>query len=143
MIFFRFLYLNIYAFLLLGLGIGFFLLPMDIFMLILKYIFVLYFLASGIYLLSLWNAKNKRMKVLFCRNLKEIRPATFNNGVWKTLCGQLMVNLVLRDLRKTEKYASLPMAEWKEMKRKAFGRKLKTARKNRNTVGVSAKQSHE
>jgi len=129
--FLRFLYLNIYAFLLLGLAVGFFLLPIDIFMLLLKYMLVAYLMISGIYLISLWNSKNRRMKILFARNLKEIRPATFNNGVWKTPCGRLMVNIVLRDLRKTEYYNSLSKAEWKEIERRVFDKKSKPVRKNR------------
>jgi hypothetical protein len=135
----RFLYINIYTFLLFGLAVFVYFIPMDIFLYILKILCVFFLALGGLSILGQWNAKNKKIKILAARNKNGIRPDTFKK-VRSTFCGQLMVNLTLRDLRKTENYSSLSKAEWKEQKRRAKGAKAKKPRnRKKNIVDVSAK----
>jgi len=141
MIFFRFLFINIFAFVLVALGVLVFLLPQDIFVKIARYLIAASCAFSGVALFLQWKSKTRKMKVLAARNGKRFRRETFND-IRTTPCGMLMVDMVLRDLRKTENYASLSKAEWKEIVRKAFGQKAKIARKKTaSTVGVSANQN--
>ena len=117
--FLRFMYINIYSFLLFILGVLIFLLPLEVFLLLAKIACALWAAYNGAYLLSLWKGKNRKMMTLLARNRKEIRPDTFRK-LKGTLCGRLMVNLTLADLRKTGNYSSLSKAEWKEQKKRVF-----------------------
>ena len=128
--FLRFLYLNMYVFLLLGLGVFIFVLPSDIFTVILKYLCVLMCAAAAIGIFSQWKGKTEKIPILVKRNQKALRPDTFKK-LNETLCGQLVVNLALGDLRKTERYSSLSETEWKELKLKAMGRKSKALQRDR------------
>jgi hypothetical protein len=128
--FFRFLYLNLFVFVLLGLGICIFLLPSDIFLLVLKYLCAFFCATGAIGIFAQWKGKTGIIPVLVKRNQKTIRPDTFKK-LNATLCGQLVVSLALRDLRKTEMYSSLSEAEWKERKLKAMGKKSKALSKDR------------
>jgi len=130
MVFFRFLYLNIYAFALVVLGVLVFFIPTDIFVKVVKFLFAASFVFSGIGLFVRWKAKIRRMGILVARNRKTFRRDSFKE-IRTTLCGLLMVHLVLRDLRKTENYISLSKAEWEEIRRKALGGKAKSLRKSR------------
>jgi len=139
----RFLYVNVYAFALLGLGALVFIMPTGVFLEVVKILFAAVPAFLGVALLSQWKAKSRRMRILVARNRKVFRPDTFRE-MSRTLCGRLMVDLVLRDLRKTENHGRLSKAEWKEMRRKAFGGKAGAARKkSANTVGVKANQGRE
>jgi hypothetical protein len=132
----RFLYLNIYAFLLLALGALVFIMPEALFLFVLKILTALWCALAGIVLLSSWKKKMRKMKTLAARNAKEIRPDTFKK-LSETLCGRLMVQLTLADLRKTEAYSALSKADWKALKRKTFGKQAKNPRRKRtDTIGV-------
>ena len=139
----RFLYLNIFAFVLAGVAVGVFLLPLDIFLKALKLLVVFLLAASAVRLFAQLKSKEKKLRILVARNMKEIRFDTFKQ-LSQTLCGNLMINTALGDLRKTENYISVSDAEWKRIKRKALGEKAEAVRKkNANAVGVSESQSHE
>jgi hypothetical protein len=105
----RFLYLNIYAFLIVFAGILTLILP---FYLITKWILIAQgiaavslFLISG-KLFSTWNAKKKEIELLVNRNKNEFRPDTFEVYM-QTLCGRLVVHEVLRELNKQREYKTL------------------------------------
>jgi hypothetical protein len=128
--FLRLLYLNIYAFLLLALGLGIFLLPMEIFLVIFKIILSLWSVAGAAGIASQSKGKLRLIPILYARNKNGLRPDTFKAHT-KTLCGTLMVYAVLRDLRKSEAYRDLPAADWKECKRKALGGTAKKHKRKR------------
>jgi hypothetical protein len=121
-------FLNIYSFFLIGLGITAFLIPTDIFMLIFKYLVVIWCIVGACTILSKYNVRKRQLAILVKRNKKEIRPDTFKVYL-KTPCGQLLVNMAINNLRKTENYANLSITEWEKIKhiiyRKKFGRKPK------------------
>jgi hypothetical protein len=130
---FRFFYLNSYAFLLLVLGALILILPLNIFLLILKILTALWCVIAAFAIFIKWKEKMRKIPILAGRNKKEIRPDTFKK-LSQTLCGELVIHLVLADLRKTETYRLLSAEEWKAAKRKAFGKRAKTGRKGKETV---------
>jgi len=129
---FRFLYINIFAFLLAGLSVLIFLVPLDIFLIVFKIICVILPLVGSINIFSKWKAKNKKIQILVARNRKGIRLETFDH-LGKTFCGRLMVDLALRDLRKYEPYSSFTKPEWKEIKNTVFDKKAKKQHKKRSS----------
>ena len=128
--FFRFLYLNTYVFVLLALAVLIFLLPIGIFVVVMKYLCVLMCAAGAVGIFSQWKAKTGKIPILVQRNRKKIRPDTFAD-LQRTLCGRLVTSLALRDLRKTEAYRALSAAEWKELKSRAMGKESSAVRKDR------------
>lgn len=131
--FFRFLFLNVYAFLLLALGALVVILPNEIFYLIVKYLLAIWCVVGGISIFANWKAKKKMIKIVTGRNKNEIRPDTFK-WLRKTLCWRLVINVSLSDLRKTEKYRDIPKAEWNDLRRKAFGKTAVGSSKQRKAV---------
>ena len=105
----RFLYLNIYSFLLVCVGILTLLLP---FWLITKWTLV----AQGIVaiklfsisgrLFSTWDAKKREINLLVNRNKREFRPDTFEIYM-QAPCGRLIVHEALRELNMREEYKTL------------------------------------
>jgi len=107
----RFIHVNFYILLLVVLGIGIFLLPMEFFYAFFKVMMSIWCVSGGIALMFQWKAKKRKIELLVARNRSHIRPDTFRS-VNRTLCGQQMVSLALKDLRKTENYRALSKAEW-------------------------------
>jgi hypothetical protein len=123
MIVLRFLYINIFAILLISLSIIIFSIPQEIFLIILKYFFVLLFMVSGIGIFFQWKLKNRKLKILIARNKKEIRLDTFEQFK-ETPCGWLVADVGLRELRKIEHYKSLSRKTWKKIRTAALGIKV-------------------
>jgi len=105
----RFLYLNIYSFLIVCAGILTLILP---FYLITKWtliaqgiIAIKLFLISG-KLFSTWDAKKREIDLLVKRNKNEFRPDTFEIYM-QAPCGRLVVHEALRDLNMREEYKTL------------------------------------
>jgi len=105
----RFLYINIYAFLIVFAGILALILP---FYLITKWILIAQiivainlFLISG-KLFSAWNSKKREIELLVNRNKNEFRPDTFEVYM-RTLCGRLVVHEALRELNIQREYKTL------------------------------------
>jgi hypothetical protein len=105
----RFLYLNIYAFLIVFAGILTLLLP---FYLITKWILIAQgivaiklFLISG-RLFSTWNAKKREIALLVNRNKNEFRPDTFEVYM-QAPCGRLVVREALKELNIQREYKTL------------------------------------
>jgi hypothetical protein len=120
----RFLYINIYAFLLFVLGVFFTLLSMDIFLILFKYMVAALCAGSGISIFLQWKVKLRKIKVLVSRNKNELRYDTFRK-LNETLCGQLMIRVALSDLRKTDNYRTLSKDEWVHCKNSLFPKKRK------------------
>jgi len=105
----RFLYLNIYSFLLAGAGILALAAP---FYLITKWTLVaqipvaLYLLTMSGNLFSAWDSKKKEIEILVKRNKAEFRPDTFETFM-KAPCGRLLVRAVLCELEKPDEYKNL------------------------------------
>ena len=118
----RFLYLNIYSFLIIFLGILSLLVP---FYLITKWTLVLQVLiaiclfSTAGKLFSTWSFKKREITLLINKNKKEFRPDTFKTFM-QAPCGRLVVRLVLQDLNMEREYKTLiklqkPLLErWKE-----------------------------
>jgi len=119
----RFLYINIYAFLLFILGISVYFIPINVLLIIIKFVIIAYCLAGAITILSRYKIKLRQINILEKRNSKNIRPDTFKMHI-KTPCGQVLVSKVLGDLRKTEQYKYLSNSEWKNIIRSVYRRKI-------------------
>jgi len=105
----RFLYLNIYAFLIVLAGILTLILP---FYLISKWILVaqgiiaikLFFISGKLF--STWDAKKREIDLLVNRNKNEFRPDTFEIYM-QAPCGRLVVREALRKLNIQREYKTL------------------------------------
>jgi hypothetical protein len=128
---FCFIFLNIYSFFLFGLGVAAFLMPIDIFILVFKYLVVIWCIVGASIILSKYNVKIRQLAILVNRNKEEIRPDTFKVYL-KTPCGQLLVNMAINNLRKTRNYANLSIAEWKKIKHTIYGKKFGRKPKKHN-----------
>jgi hypothetical protein len=105
----RFLYLNIYSFLLVLAGILIIAAPFYMFskwtLIVQGMVAVNLFVISGT-LFSTWESKKKEIELLTIRNQKEFRPDTFTVFM-QAPCGRLIVREALRDLNKRDEYKSL------------------------------------
>jgi hypothetical protein len=105
----RFLYLNIYSFLLVCAGILALILP---FYSITKWTLVvqgivaikLFFISGKLF--STWNEKKREIDLLVNRNKKEFRPDTFEVFM-QAPCGRLVVHEALRELNIQREYKTL------------------------------------
>lgn len=105
----RYLYLNMYAILILIMGIGILLLPLNKFSAYLIYgqIAIMLFsfkVAFGIF--GKWKAKKRRYIKLTEENSKTFNPESFKEYM-EAPCGRLLVKIVLKDLGMSDKYSSL------------------------------------
>ena len=116
----RFVFLNSYAFLLVGIGISLILMPNEIFLIVLKYIFAIGCILNAIGIFAKWKIKKRMMEILIQRNRNEIRPDTFKKYRGE-LCWELVYHYVFSELRKTEKYRVLSKEEWNNKKERVFG----------------------
>ncbi|MDR1950417.1 MAG: hypothetical protein LBQ38_13585 [Spirochaetaceae bacterium] len=117
--FIRFLYLNIYAFVLMALAALCFALPPAVFLLVVKILLGGFCAASSGGMFFQFKKKTELAKILVKRSRDKFRPDTFRYHT-KTFCGELMVHAALSDLRKTENYRSLPKDEWKAYRARVF-----------------------
>jgi hypothetical protein len=114
----RFLYLNIYAFTLLGIAIVIALLPLYEFSWL--YMLIQYPLAIGLAywgfdIISRWDRKVKDYNLLIERNKQVFRSDTFT-GHMMVPCGRLLTKLVLKDLGHEDKYKELKEIAWSKIK---------------------------
>lgn len=105
----RFLYLNIYSFILVFAGILVIFLP---FYMISKWILIpqgiiaLYLFYTGCKLFSTWDDKKAKIAILLGKNKDEFRPDTFKQFM-EAPCGRLVVRIVLAELGKSHEYKAL------------------------------------
>jgi len=105
----RFLYLNIYSFLLAGAGILTLTAPfyfISKWTLVLQVIISIYLLTMSGKLFSAWESKKREIDILVKRNQSEFRPGTFEVFM-QAPCGRLIVHSALSDLGKPEEYKNL------------------------------------
>jgi hypothetical protein len=105
----KFLYLNIYSFLIVWAGILTLVIPFYLInrwtLAIQAIIAIKLFMTSG-KLFSTWENKKKEINILIKRNLVEFRPDTFEVFM-QAPCGRLIVHQVLWDLNKSNEYKFL------------------------------------
>ena len=105
----RFLYLNIYALLLLLVG-GFIacipLYKISLWLLIPQGIGFLFCLKNAHKIFASWKSKKRKYAILMERNEKELRPDTFKDYI-QAPCGRLLVKIVLKDLNQENRYKDL------------------------------------
>jgi len=105
----RFLYLNIYSFLLVFAGILTLAAPFYMFSkwtLIVQGIAAVKLFAISGKLFSSWGSKKREIELLIKRNQDNFRPDTFEKFM-QAPCGRLIARQVLRDLNKPDEYKSL------------------------------------
>ncbi len=105
----RFIYINIYAFLILLVGIGIIFLPLSSlasYCIYVQILFSLVCLKSSISIFKTWKAKKRRYKKLIETNKDNFNPNSFEEYM-KAPCGRLLVKLVLEDLNEKEQYKKL------------------------------------
>jgi hypothetical protein len=108
----RFLYLNIYAFLILLIGGGISVLPLykiSWWLVAVQAAIVIPCLKGGIGILQSWGDKKRKYHVLMERNKDKIRPDTFESYM-EAPCGRLLVRIVLKDLGKQKEFKNLKVA---------------------------------
>ena len=105
----RFLYLNIYAILILICGIIAALLPlykMTWWLVIPQAVVCLFCLKQAVRLFSTWNDKMSKYDILMRRNRDDFHPNSFKPFM-NAPCGRLLVKAVLHDLGITNRYREL------------------------------------
>ncbi|MDR0563270.1 MAG: hypothetical protein LBG73_11370 [Spirochaetaceae bacterium] len=105
----RFLYLNLYSFLIACAGILTLIAPfyrISRWTLVIQGVAALKLFTVAGKLFSAWKYKKLKMDILIKRNQDEFRPDTFTVFM-QSPCGRLMVRQVLRDLHKPDEYKSL------------------------------------
>ena len=106
---YRYIYLNIYAYLLLFMGIGIVFVPLyAIFkpLLIAQAITAILFLKASIRVFRQWPQKRRSYFILMRQNQKEFRPDTFKKHM-EAPCGRILVRRVLNDLNEKQRYKEL------------------------------------
>ncbi|MBQ0154321.1 MAG: hypothetical protein KBS70_06015 [Bacteroidales bacterium] len=104
----RFLYLNIYAFLLLVIGVGIFVLPLyhHWWGLTIQIIWFIGCLTESGKIFYSWKDKERKYTILMERNTPVFRPDTCAEYM-KAPCGRLLVRIVLKDLQQENQYVAL------------------------------------
>lgn len=105
----RYLYLNTYAFLILGMGTGIVLLPLGgiwKYFIYIQIILAVVCLSAACSIFKSWDIKKRKYDVLVERNREEFTPGTFRVFM-RAPCGVLLVKTVLKDLGQQEQYRQL------------------------------------
>lgn len=107
--FFRYCYLNTYAFLLLFLSILAMAIPLykiSAWLLLPQGIVALYILSRAAKLFSTWPDKQRKYEVLFGKNKTQFNPESFKLFM-QMPCGRLLTKVVLSDLGKKDEYRTI------------------------------------
>lgn len=102
----RYLYLNIYAYLLILLGIGIALIPLYRIhwsLAVIQLLLFAFIVSPAIKILSRWREKKRSYHVLIERNRNGIREELFKEYM-QAPCGRLLVRVVLKDLGESRQY---------------------------------------
>lgn len=105
----RYIYLNLYALLLLLGGVVVFLIPFNngvTLVLIVKIIVCLICLKGAYSILSSWEDKKRKYNILIKRNQDSFRSDVFKEYM-EAPCGRLLVRIVLKDLGMSSQYKQL------------------------------------
>jgi hypothetical protein len=102
----KFLFINIYAFLLVIGGIAIIFIPNNIIVYILKWLAGLLCLYGAISIFSMWKRKKRMIKVLLKRNENVINYDSFKPYM-ETFCTQLVVIYVLKKMKRMDIFFDL------------------------------------
>ena len=105
----RFLYLNIYSFLIICAGILSLVIPFYLFSkwtLVLQGIIAIFLFSTAGKLFSTWGFKKRELALLVNKNRNEFRPDTFKTFM-QAPCGRLVVRQALQDLNMQGEYKTL------------------------------------
>jgi len=105
----RFVYLNIYAFILLAAGLcilGIPLFRITVFLCIPQIIFVIILFQNSFKLFATWDDKKRMYTLLILKNRKEFSAESFKIYM-KAPCGRVLVRAVLKDIGLKYKYKQL------------------------------------
>lgn len=135
----RYLYINLYAFLLILLGGGILITPLyrlNPYWLALQLPFTIACIQFAYNILSKWNAKKRRYRKLMETNRETFDPLSFYEYM-QAPCGRLLVKLVLTDLGMSEQYRNLKSLQ------EPWWKNLKGCCKRKKTVIIIKKLNHE
>ena len=130
----RFNYLNIYAYLLLIMGVGISFLPLyevHWLLLVAQIITVIVLLHASIRIFNSWGSKKRSYTVLMERNRNGIREETFKEYMLAP-CGRLLVKIVLTDLGERHQYKKI--RKMYSITLSNFIKAVKESRKPKRTV---------
>ena len=105
----RYFYLNIYAYLLILLGVGIAFIPLYILWepsILIQAAIALIPFNAGIKILRRWKEKRRSYRILVRRNRNGLRADSFKEYM-QAPCGRQLVKIVLKDLGEREKYKEL------------------------------------
>lgn len=105
----RFVYLSIYAFLLLACSISVLCIPgykISLFLYVLQIFLLIYLLKTCCQLFSTWQDKKRKYFLLVQRNRIKFCAYSFEKFM-KAPCGRLLTRVVLKDIRQSGRYAYL------------------------------------
>jgi hypothetical protein len=110
----RFLFLNIYAFVLLILGIGAIFISSELFILIIKFLIAIVLIGYSISIFLKYKRKKRMIKVLLERNRNGFVKDSFKPYM-ETLCTQLVVIYVLNKIGYQSAFKMLFEEYWKDI----------------------------
>ena len=105
----RYIYLNLYAYLLLFMGIGIVFTPLHLLykpLLIAQIIAALLLIKAAVSIFKRWPEKRRSYSILIRQNKEGFRADTFSKYM-QAPCGRLLVRVVLKDLGAEERYKEL------------------------------------
>lgn len=105
----RFLYINIYSFLIICTGILVLILPfyrITLWILLVQGLIAIYLFNISLKLFSTYNDKLIKIKILLGKNKNKFRPETFKVFM-QAPCSRLMVRYVLKIMNKRDEYKNL------------------------------------
>ena len=126
----RFVYLNLYAFLLCMVGIGILFIPLSSthwILFVLQIILSIVCVYGGINIFNTWKTKKRKYDILWEKNVEGIRHESFSDYM-QAPCGRLLVKIVLKDLDKSETYSEL------QKYRTSFCNEIKNGYKPQKTI---------
>lgn len=111
---FKFLFINFYAFLLLLVSVVIFVIPNNIFLIVIKTGLGLFALFGTVTILSMWKRKLRMIDVLMKRNSDGFNEESFQPYM-ETFCSQLVVLYVLKKIGHLDKFKGLFSTFWKNL----------------------------
>lgn len=132
----RYVYINMYAILILIMGMVIIFLPLSQYSSYLIYLQILLFLIclkASFKIFSSWKAKKRRYMKLIQENMSCFNPSSFEEYM-KAPCGRLLVNLVLKDLGYQDQYHKLKIYKisWNKTVKENFKVKKIVVYKNKD-----------
>ena len=108
-----FIFINSFAFLLLGLAVFIGYIPINVLLVILKYSCSLLCVIAAVNIFSQWKRKKRMIEILLKRNKDEFKIESFTNYM-ETFCSQLVVIYVLKKLKRLDALKGLYLSWWRD-----------------------------